>query len=122
MVLENISTTQQGLPALSSGEAEIRASSRGASEGLLTQNILRGLGLDLPLRLWTDSSAARQAARKLGVGRMRHLNVHDLFVQTLIEQKGATIHKIAGVENRADRLTKYPAKDMFEKMSVRIGI
>ena len=44
--------------SLSSGEAEFYGVVRGAGQGLGHQSLLKDFGLTVPLRVWTDSSAA----------------------------------------------------------------
>ena len=56
-VMKHLSSTQTSV-ALSSGEAEFAGVIRGAGQGLGYQALLRDLGVDVPLRVWTDSSAA----------------------------------------------------------------
>ncbi len=51
------SSTQASV-ALSSGEAEFNGVVRGSGVGLGYRSLLRDLGHELPLRVWTDSSAA----------------------------------------------------------------
>ena len=55
--IKHWSSTQASV-ALSSGEAEFAGVIRGAGQGLGYQALLRDLGVEAPLRVWTDSSAA----------------------------------------------------------------
>jgi len=54
--------------ALSSGEAEFNGVVRGSGVGLGFQSLLRDLGLEVPLRVWTDSSAAIGICSRQGLG------------------------------------------------------
>ena len=54
--------------ALSSGEAEFYGVVRGAGQGLGYQSLIADLGLSLPLRMWTDSSAAIGICSRQGPG------------------------------------------------------
>ena len=56
-VIKAWSSAQASL-ALSSGEAEYYGVVRGAAVGLGQHALGRGAGFDLPVRVWTDSSAA----------------------------------------------------------------
>ena len=67
------SSTQPGLPSLSSAEAELRGMVRCAKEALYVQKLFAFMGVDLEIRTSSDSSAAIQAAQRLGAGKMRHL-------------------------------------------------
>ena len=62
--------------ALSSGEAEFYGVVRGAGQGLGYQSLISDLGLPLPLRMWTDSSAAIGICSRQGLGKLRHLDTH----------------------------------------------
>ena len=69
------SSTQSGV-SLSSGEAEFNGVVRGAGVGLGYQSLLKDLGFDLPVRAWTDSSAAIGISTRQGLGKLRHLDTH----------------------------------------------
>ncbi len=71
------SSTKQSI-SLSSGEAEFAGVIRGAGQGLGYQALLRDLGVELPLRVWTDSSAAIGICTRQGLGKLRHLDTHTL--------------------------------------------
>ena len=71
----------QATIALSSGEAEYYGVVRGAGIGLGQQALGRDAGFELPVRIWTDSSAAIGTASRQGLGKMRHLQCQTLWVQ-----------------------------------------
>jgi hypothetical protein len=118
------SSTQPGLPALSSGEAELRATSKLAQEARAVQHMCDEFGIvldDVP-HLWTDSSAGRQASMRLGPGRMKHMEAADMFVQQLTSTGQMKSSKCAGVDNFADPLTKHIPRDILEKHKTNMGI
>ena len=78
--LKTWSSTQSSV-ALSSGEAEFNGVIRAAGMGLGYQSLLEDLGLKVPLRVWTDSSAAIGICSRQGLGKLRHLDTHMLWVQ-----------------------------------------
>ena len=100
------SSTQPSV-SLSSGEAEYLGVVRGAGQGLRYQALLRDLGIDLPLRVWTDSSAAMGICGRQGLGKLRHLDTHTLWVQQAVRTGRFELRKVAGEENPADLLTKH---------------
>jgi hypothetical protein len=100
------SSTQPGV-SLSSGEAEYIGVVRGAAQGLGFQALLRDLGLEVPMRLWTDSSAAMGIAGRQGLGKLRHLDTHTLWVQQAVRTGRFELRKIPGENNPADLLTKH---------------
>ena len=64
----------QTLVALSSGEAEYYALIRGACTSLGIQSDYQDWMIDVPIQIYSDSSAARSVARRRGIGgRLRHL-------------------------------------------------
>ena len=74
------STTQSSV-SLSSGEAEFNGVVRGAGMGLGFQSLMRDLGQDAPVRVWTDSEAAIGISSRQGLGKLRHLDTHTLWIQ-----------------------------------------
>ncbi len=100
------SSTQQSI-SLSSGEAEFAGVIRGAGQGLGFQALLRDLGLEVPLRVWTDSSAAIGICSRQGLGKLRHLDTHTLWVQQAVRTKRIDLRKVPGEQNPADLLTKH---------------
>ena len=55
--------------------------------GLGQQALGRDAGFDLPVRVWTDSSAAIRTASRQGLGKLRHLECHSLWVQQRLRRK-----------------------------------
>ena len=59
--------TTQAVIALSSGEAEYYAALKGASSALGFQSMLRDLGIEAAITLYSDSSAARGIINRAGL-------------------------------------------------------
>ena len=93
--------------ALSSGEAELGGIGAGIAEALGFQSLARDLGWTYEIRVHSDASAAIGIARRRGLGKVRHLDVTDLWIQQQIRAKKVTLVKVAGDANPADALTKY---------------
>ncbi len=104
--IKSWSSTQSSV-ALSSGEAEFNGVVRGAGVGLGYQSLLRDLGIQVGLRVWTDSSAAIGICSRQGLGKLRHLDTHTLWVQQAVRSRRVDLRKIAGEVNPADLLTKH---------------
>ena len=100
------SSTQQSI-SLSSGEAEFAGVIRGAGHGLGFQALLKDLSIEIPLRVWTDSSAAIGICSRQGLGKLRHLDTHTLWIQQAVRTKRVDLRKIDGERNPADLLTKH---------------
>ena len=103
--LKTGSSTQTTI-AMSSGEAELYAVVRGASEGLGLQALADDLGVTRAVRIWTDSAAAKGMVSRTGAGRQRHLEVKYLWVQQACREERFAVRNVAGERNPADLLTK----------------
>ena len=103
--------TQPRLPATSSPDAELRGVSRAAREAIYLRDLITldfGQLCGKP-RLWTDSSSAMQAAKRIGPGaKLRHLEVCEFYVQGAIQSKQLALGKVKGTLNCANFLTKHP--------------
>ena len=97
----------QAVIALSSGEAEYYGIVKGASTGLGIRSALRGLGCSVRLAVHTDSSAAKGMASRKGLGKVRHVEVNQLWVQETVGSGEIELKKIDGTSNLADALTKF---------------
>ena len=95
---------------LSSGEAELGGIGSGIAEALGFQGLARDLGWNYDIRVHSDASAAIGIARRRGLGKVRHLDVTDLWVQEQVRSKKVSLVKVAGDSNPADALTKYVDK------------
>ena len=104
--MKHWSSTQASI-ALSSGEAEFAGLIRGAGQGLGYQALLRDLGVGAPLRVWTDSTAAIGICTRQGLGKLRHLDTHTLWIQQAVRTNRVDLKKVLGEKNPADLLTKH---------------
>ena len=82
-------------------------------EGVTRAKGLRTLAWELGFRslgnlikLGTDSSAAKSFVCRRGLGKMRHLEIRDLWLQAEVEQGKLEVHKVRGDQNPADLMTK----------------
>ena len=76
------------------------------SEGLGLQGILRDLGLEWGVDVSTDASAARGIASRRGLGKVKNIEVNQLWIQDMVGRGRIRIHKVGTEENLADALTK----------------
>ena len=115
--LKTFSRTQDGI-ALSSGEAEFVAIVEAACTGLGIQAMLSDMGVQVKLKIMTDSSSAKSMVSRRGVGRVRHLDVKDLWIQERVAKGDFVMRKVPGERNLADPLTKNVSREnMEDKMS-----
>ena len=100
--------------ALSSGEAEYYGMVKGASFTLGTQSLLADLGISSDIHMYTDSSAAKGIASRKGIGKVRHIEVNQLWLQDKVSSGTITLTKVVGTENHADILTKHASARVLE--------
>ena len=102
----------QATVTLSSGDAEYCADVKGGIILLGFRSLLQDLGVvNVKCHLHTDSSAAVGIANRVGIGKIRHLAVHLLWLQEKIRSGDICIHKVDGSSNVADVMTKHLAHD-----------
>ena len=68
----------------------------------------------LEIVVHSDATAAIGIARKKGLGRIRHLDVTDLWIQDKIRSRQMELRKIDGKKSCADVLTKYVDRPSME--------
>ena len=115
------SVSHQSVIALSSGEAEFAATVKGSSVGLGIVALGRDLGEVLPLRVHTDSTAAKGITGRKGIGKIRHLHTPLLWVQHKVANNTLSIYKVDGVTNVADLGTKELARPRMEQLLAKCG-
>ena len=91
---------------LSTGEAELAALVKGATEGEGFVSIMRDFGDEAEVVLQSDASAAIGITQRQGLGKIRHLAVADLWVQQRVKDRLLTIIKVNGLSNPSDLMTK----------------
>ena len=75
----------------------------------------RDLGQDVQITVNTDASTAKAIATRRGLGKVRHMAVHLLWLQERVALNDVAIHKILGSHNPSDILTKHVSRDLLEK-------
>ena len=108
--------------ALSSGEAEFYGVVRAGGIALGHKALLEDVGLKLPARVWTDSSAAIGTCGRQGVGKLRHVAYHTMWVQQRLRQGEFQLRKIRGEVNPADLFTKFiESKPKIDQLTALFG-
>ena len=106
-LLSHWSRTQTTV-ALSSGEAELNASLKRGVELLGIKELLQEMGEDdVRLTLEGDSAACRGTVHREGSGRLKHLQVRQLWIQSHIKDGRLNFTKIPRALNTADAMTKH---------------
>ena len=105
----------QAVVALSSGEAEYYGMVKAATVGIGMRSLMRDLQLDKTIRIKTDASAAKGIANRTGLGKMRHLEVTQLWLQDKVRNGDIAVQKVDGKINRADAGTKHVTREELER-------
>ena len=108
-------SVNQGYIALSSGEAEYYGAVRGASQALGLVAMLKDMGVDASvdvavkpgIELCVDASAAVGIASRHGLGKQRHIELNELWLQDQVARGRISIRKVDGKVNFSDSLTKF---------------
>ena len=83
---------------------------KASSVALGLRSLYADLDETLKIHVHTDASSARSIATRKGLGKVRHLAVHLLWLQDKTASGEVTVFKVRGDENPADMLTKYLAQ------------
>ena len=71
--------------------------------------MLQDLGVHLPLRVWTDSTATIGICGRRGLGKLRHIATQHLWIQHRVRDGTFELRKVLGSENPAGVFTKHLA-------------
>ena len=98
----------QPVHALSVAEAEYYAIIDKTTRCLGLQTMLKEMGVETGMvMISTDSSSAKAFASRRGLGKMRHIEVKDLWLQEAVCRGRVKLQKVDGAKNPADMFTKY---------------
>ena len=98
----------QSVIALSSGEAEYFALVKSASIAMGVQSLCRDLGVvcDRPIAIKSAACAAIGICNRIGLGKIRHIEVNQFWLQEKVTGEKNTVTKVGTAENLADAMTK----------------
>ncbi len=74
------------------------------------------------VRVRTDSEAARSFVSRRGLGRMRHLEIRELWLHEEGAKGSVAVKRVKGVENPADLMTKVLTREEIRERLGRMGI
>ena len=69
----------------------------------------------MPITVQSDAIAAIGIMRRKSLGKVRHLDVTDLWIQDKIRSKQIRLLKVLGTDHVADMFTKYVDRSALEK-------
>ena len=105
-LIKSWSSTQSSI-SLSSGEAEFYGVVKASGVSLGYQALLKDVGIELPIRVWTDSTATMGICGRQGLGKLRHVDTQCLWIQQRVRDGSVELRKVKGEENPADLFTKH---------------
>ena len=108
--------------ALSTGEAELGAAARGAAEGIGVQSIMEDFKIGVALHMRSDATAAIGISKRLGLGKVRHLSVADLWIQQKVRQGLIKMGKLDGAVNPSDMMTKAISRTRTVSLMNLLGV
>ena len=84
--------------------------------------MLEDVGLHFKLKLNLDASAAKGIAHRRGLGKLRHIAVHFLWIQERVASGDIKVSKVWGGINPADLLTKYLDRKLITQHMSTFGV
>ena len=73
------------------------------------------IGISVGVYIHTDAEAAKGIASRTGLGKLRHIAVHYLWVQERVRSGDICLKKVKGTDNPADLLTKHVDSNKIRK-------
>ncbi len=107
---------------VSSGESEFCGIVKAAAMGLGMKGLMEDLGVGVKVQVNTDSSAAKSITARRSAGRIRRIEVRELWVQDRVATGELKILNAKGEENVPDGLTKRVGRQKMEQYVVACGI
>ena len=95
---------------------------KAASVALGMRAMYRDFGPDIKVHVNTDASTAKAIATRKGLGKVRHMAVHLLWLQERVSLNDVVIHKILGSASPSDILTKHVSRDLLMKFTDYIAL
>ena len=82
---------------------------------------MRELGWQYDVRIQVDANATIGTLHRRGLGKLRHVEVEELWLQQEISRKKISVSKVRGTENTADIGTKPLKREAAEYLMEKMG-
>ena len=112
----------QSTVAQSTCESELLALGAGVMDGRFAQTIVEEMGEKVALEAYCDSSSAVAITVRRGLGRLRHLNVKQMWLQQEVREKRLTVNRVPSEQNVSDLFTKAFLGPRFRVLLDMIGL
>ena len=73
--------------------------------------MLKEMGIEIPITIRSDASAAIGIVMRRGLGKIRHIDVTQLWLQDKVRSGDIKILKVKSSENNSDLLAKHHAQE-----------
>ena len=86
----------------------------GGTQAMGINALYQDMGREINIELGTAPSAAKGIAARKGLGKVRHTEVCQLWLQERVRKGDIKIVKVGTHENVADALTKYVSRSIMD--------
>ena len=83
--------------------------------------MLLDLGVQVGICIRTDASAAVGIACRRGLGKVRHIELDQLWLQSQVARGRIRVQKVPGDDNIADSLTKHSTSQRIQQTTWYAG-
>ena len=80
------------------------------------------MGVSAGIRVKTDASAAKGIASRRGLGKVRHIDVSQLWLQDRVSKGEIVIEKVSTHDNLADAMTKHVDGSKLNSHMLSVGL
>lgn len=113
--------------ALSTTEAEYMASADCARQAIWLQQLLSDLHINpqlfKPFKMFNDNRGAIDLSKNpVHHERTKHIDIRHHFLREKVAENRITLQHVASLNNPADLLTKYLARDLFKRLRHDINV
>ena len=81
---------------------------KGAGNAMGIAGVFQDMGIQHTIILYTDSSAAKGISSRRGLGRVRHIELSELWLQDQVARGRIAVRKIRGEDNFSDSQLSIP--------------
>ena len=95
---------------------------KATAEALGMMTMMKDMGLEVSSAVVAlDSAAALGVINRQGIGKIRHLDVGELWLQQRELKKEVSFRKVPGEKNAGDAMTKPVTREVFERHAAFMG-
>ncbi len=84
--------------------------------------IAKDMAVSLEINIKTDASAAKGKASRRGFGKVRHIDVSQLWLQDRVNKGEIVIEKVSTHVNLADAMTKHVDGSKLNSHMLSVGL